>query len=78
MRTSKQIPEPEHWEKPIPAMILTRVSSQFEKKKKEWTEYLKPDMHEDLCCEFVNGEGLGGLVDYVTLRCCSIGGLPYT
>lgn len=23
-------------------------------------------MHEDLCCEFVNGNGLGGLVDYVT------------
>jgi hypothetical protein len=33
VRTSKQIPEPEHWEKPIPAMILTRVSSQFGGKK---------------------------------------------
>jgi hypothetical protein len=50
VRTSKQIPEPEHWEKPIPAMILTRVSSQFGGKK-EWTESLKTDIHEDLACE---------------------------
>ena len=36
MRTSKQIPEPEHWGKPIPTMILTRISSQFRKRRNRY------------------------------------------